>query len=113
MPCGLWIATAEADYIYYEQDTTPFHATAIALHDIAHMLLGHSGSAAWQNLARRLAPDVPAPLARTILGRSGYATPDERAAETLASLMLERATRWPAAAAAPRLPAGQAPARAA
>jgi hypothetical protein len=95
MPCGMWIATAGADYIYYEQATTPFHATAIALHDIAHMLLGHAGSGAWQDLARRVAPDVPASLVSTILGRSGYATQDERDAETLASLMLARATQWP------------------
>src|SRR5260370_21027525 len=40
-PCGLWIGTADADYIYHEAGTTPFHATHIALHEIAHMLLGH------------------------------------------------------------------------
>ena len=67
------------------------------------MLLGHTGSGAWQDLARRLAPDVPASLVRTILGRSSYATPDERDAETLASLMLERATQWPATGETPRL----------
>jgi hypothetical protein len=67
------------------------------------MLLGHSGTAAWQDLAARLAPDVPAPLVRAILGRSGYASPDERDAEILASLMLGRATQWPATGETPRL----------
>lgn len=92
MPTGLWIGTAEADYVYYEQDTTPFHATLIALHEIAHILLGHHGPTAWQNLARHVAPDVHPTLARLILGRSAYDTAEEREAETLASLILERAT---------------------
>jgi hypothetical protein len=96
MPCGLWIGTADADYIYYEKGTTPFHITHIALHEIAHMLLGHCGLPAWQNLARQVAPDVHPSLVQLILGRSAYSTPEERDAETLASLILARATDWPA-----------------
>jgi hypothetical protein len=92
MPCGLWISTADADHVYYEQGTTPFHATLIALHEIAHILLGHHGPAAWQDLARHIAPGIHPSLARHILGRSAYTTPEEREAETLASLILERAT---------------------
>jgi hypothetical protein len=46
-PCGLWIGTTNADYIYHEAGTTPFHATHIALHEIAHMLLDHRHKAAW------------------------------------------------------------------
>ena len=89
---GLWIGTAEADYVYYEQGTTPFHATAIALHEIAHILLGHSGPMTWQDIARVLAPGAHPALVRLILGRSAYDTAEERDAETLASLILERAT---------------------
>ena len=94
LPCGLWIATSDADYIFAEQDTTPFHASVIALHEIAHMLLGHRGPGAWQNLARQVAPDVHPALVRLILGRSAYATAEERDAETLASLILQQATAW-------------------
>jgi hypothetical protein len=97
VPCGLWIGTAEADYVYYERGTTPYHATSIALHEIAHLLLGHRGIAAWQDLAQWLAPDVDPSLVRIILGRSAYSTPEERDAETLASFMLERATARPGA----------------
>jgi hypothetical protein len=91
MPSGLWIGTAEADYVYYQQDTTPLHGTAIALHEIAHILLGHHGQDAWQGLARQVAPDVHPALVQLILGRCTYAAPEERAAETLASLILEHA----------------------
>ncbi|MDQ2875310.1 MAG: hypothetical protein M3Y33_11160 [Actinomycetota bacterium] len=88
-PCGLWIGTDEADYIFCEQGTTPWHKTHIVTHEIAHMLLDHSGgTAAWQNLARLLAPDVDPALARLILGRTAYSTQEEREAETLASLIL-------------------------
>ena len=97
VPCGVWIATASADYIYHEQGTTPFHVSLIVLHEIAHMLLGHQGLPAWQHLARQVAPDVHPGLVRFLLGRSAYALPEEREAETLASRMLDRATAWPGA----------------
>ena len=90
-PCGLWIGTADADYIYHEAGTTPFHATHIALHELAHMLLGHQHSAAWEQLISLLAPDVDQALIRLILGRSAYGTEEERDAETLASLILSSA----------------------
>jgi hypothetical protein len=93
-PCGLWIGTADADYVFYEQGTTPFHRSFIALHELAHMLLGHRGLSAWQGLVRRVAPDISPALVRLMLGRSGYSSPEEREAETLASLILDRATAW-------------------
>jgi hypothetical protein len=40
--------------------TTPFHATHIALYEIARRLLGHQHSAAWDQLVSLLAPDVDA-----------------------------------------------------
>jgi hypothetical protein len=106
MPCGLWIGTTEADYVYYEQGTTPFHISFIALHEIAHMLLGHSGSPARQGLARLVAPGVHPSLVRLILSRSAYTTPEEREAETLASRILDRATAWPGTGGRFRFPVG-------
>ena len=105
-PCGLWIGTAEADYVFYEQGTTPFHRNFIALHELAHMLLGHRGLPAWQRLARRVAPDISPALVRLMLGRSGYSSPEEREAETLASSILDRATAWPGAGGGFLAPAG-------
>jgi hypothetical protein len=107
MPCGLWVSTAEADYVYYEQGTTPFHISCIALHEIAHMLLGHRGPQARQDLARLVAPGVDPSLARLILSRSAYETPEEREAETLASRILDRATVWPGSSGRFRFPVGQ------
>jgi hypothetical protein len=45
--------------------TTPFQATCIALHEIAHLLLGHHGIATLHDLACWLAPDVDSSLVRT------------------------------------------------
>ncbi len=86
--CGLWIGTAGADYIYHEAGTTPFHATHIAVHELAHMLLDHRSTAAWDQLISLLAPDVDQALIQLILGRSAHSTVEEREAETLASLIL-------------------------
>jgi len=79
-PCGLWIGTAEADHIYHEAGTTPFYATQIALHEIAHMLLEHQHMASWDQLISLLAPDVDQALIQLILGRSAYSTAEEREA---------------------------------
>jgi len=95
VPCGLWIGTADADYIYHEAGTTPFHATHIAMHELAHMLLGHRHTPAWDRLIILLAPDVDQALIQLILGRSVYGTAEEREAETLASLIMSStATCW-------------------
>lgn len=94
-PCGLWIRTAETDHIFHEQGTTPWHMTHIVTHEIAHVLLDHRGSTTWHDLIDLLAPDVDAALAGLILGRTAYSTQKEREAETLASLILERASAAP------------------
>lgn len=114
IPCGLWLGTAGADHIFYEQGTSPWHQTHIALHEVGHMLLGHGGGKGNEgegDLARLLAPDVSPALARLVLGRSSYTSAEELSAETLASLILGRAGDFP-----PHLPArglGPQPCRAA
>jgi hypothetical protein len=95
-PCGLWLRTARADHIFHEKGTTPWHRTHIALHEIAHMLLGHdSGQSGTQGLAELLAPDVNPALLQLVLGRSSYTSAEECDAETLASLVLGHATASP------------------
>jgi hypothetical protein len=94
-PCGLWIGTADADYVYHDAGTTPFHATHIVVHELSHMLLGHEHGDAWEWLIGVLAPDVDQALIQLILGRGAYSTAEELEAETLASLILSNtATRW-------------------
>jgi hypothetical protein len=80
--------TPDTGSLATEAGTTPFHTPHIALHEIAHMLLGHEPTAAWDQLINLLAPDVDQALIELILGRSAYRTAEERDAETLASLIL-------------------------
>jgi hypothetical protein len=97
IPCGLWLSTARADHIFCEAGTSPWHRTHIAVHEIAHILLGHDSRAGdMRGLADLLAPDVSPTLKRLVLGRSIYATAEERDAETLASLILGQASASPA-----------------
>lgn len=90
--CGLWIATDTSDLICYERDTTRPHQDHIILHELSHVLCDHypvslSGTA--------LFPDLDPGMVRAVLGRAGYSSDEEREAETLASLIRQRATTRP------------------
>lgn len=92
-PCGLWLCYPRTDYIVYEATASPAHRQAIVLHEVGHMVCGHGP--AWgghSDLLDTLAPDIdPAERVR-IMARSGYTSPEERQAETFASLALARVT---------------------
>ena len=95
LPCGLWIGTDSADHVFHEEGTSGWHQMQIIMHELAHMLLGHEGTGAWDSMARLLAPDVSPTLVRLVLGRAAYDTIEERQAEILASLILARAVPAP------------------
>ncbi|MEV6347902.1 hypothetical protein [Actinoplanes sp. NPDC051851] len=82
-PCGIWMATPTADYVFYDPDTSPLHAEHIVLHEIAHILCGHTAAGA----GTALFPDLDPALIASVLGRAGHTTAQEREAEMLASLI--------------------------
>nr|WP_296064373.1 hypothetical protein [uncultured Actinoplanes sp.] len=86
-PCGLWVGTGRADHVFYDPGTSPLHAEHIVLHELAHILSGHSGRDA--GLAR-LFPDLDPATVRRVLGRVSYTTAQEREAEMMASLIRGR-----------------------
>jgi hypothetical protein len=90
-PCGLWIATPEADHVFYDPGTSPLHAEHIVLHELAHILSGHALDASLGALFPDLAPDT---VARA-LGRVAYTSVQEREAEMMASLIRGRSARPP------------------
>ena len=93
-PCGLWIATDRADYVFYDPGTSPLHAEHIVLHELAHILSGHT-LAGDSGAAARLFPDLdPAAVVR-VLGRVAYTTEQEREAEMMASLIRGRPAAHP------------------
>ncbi len=91
-PCGIWIATDADDWIFVDQQTSPLHRQHIVLHELAHMLCGHTASDLPENdMLGRLFPNLSPAMVRTVLSRSSYQSEYEREAELLASLIVARA----------------------
>ncbi|GAB3677585.1 hypothetical protein [Saccharopolyspora tripterygii] len=90
-PFGLWLRTSSADYIIYQQETTVLHQQHIIAHELGHLLAGHSSDDGDDAVWAELLPDVPPDLLRRALRRTHYDTDQERDAETVATLLLERA----------------------
>ncbi|MFC1419045.1 ParH-like protein [Streptacidiphilus cavernicola] len=91
LPCGLLIATGQADYILYNADTEPLHRRHILTHEFAHLLFDHVGSTAVKLAsAKVLMPHLAPSLVERVLGRTVYTEPQEQEAELLASMILSR-----------------------
>lgn len=85
-PSGIWTRTAAAGYLYYQQQTSPFHRACIVAQLAAHIALrGDDGA----SVDLRLLPDVTTELIQLVLGGGAQVT--ELEAQTFAFLVLERA----------------------
>lgn len=95
-PCGLLMTTDHADYILYPVNTTELHQQHIFMHEVAHLLCGHTGTGEIDAAATRvLMPNLSPELVRRVLGRTVYTETEEHEAELLASLIAQRAARLP------------------
>jgi hypothetical protein len=93
-PCGLWVSVPAADYILFDPNTSRLHAEHIVLHEVGHMLCGHSLTLDVANSTMsRLLPDLDPRTVSLVLGRVSYTTAQEQEAELLASLIRARAAR--------------------
>lgn len=88
---GLWIGTATADYILYQQETTPAHQDHIILHEIGHIISGHDGGGA-DELWGQVFGELPPGTVRRALRREGYGPAIEREAEMVATVIKEWAS---------------------
>jgi hypothetical protein len=94
-PCGLWLKRHADDVIVHDIGTSEYHMDQIICHEIGHMVLGHdqphagatpdSGPA---HLFATLLPDLDPATVRAVLGRTDYASAQERDAETFASILM-------------------------
>ncbi|MFD8783769.1 hypothetical protein [Kitasatospora sp. NPDC059599] len=119
-PCGAWIALERADHIFVENATSPLHRSHIILHELCHMLLGHSclptdehepspvSAAQRRSLGEVLSVEEWAgfPINRivSLLGRTSYTHADEKAAEGLAGVLARRIRQTEEAAQRPTDP---------
>jgi hypothetical protein len=95
-PCGLWVSTASTDYIFYEKQASPLHQQHIIVHELGHLLCGHTNAVAMSNEASRLLmPTLSPNLIEQVLQRTYYSTPEEKEAEMIASLILQSVDRSP------------------
>jgi hypothetical protein len=89
---GLWLPTERADYIFFEQTAAPNIREQIIGHEIGHLLLEHTPQLtdASRDLLMALAPNLAPEVARRVLGRSGYDTHEEAAAEEFGTMLVRR-----------------------
>ena len=89
---GLWIPGPTEDVIVYHGGAVGLHQQQIVLHELCHLWCGHRPPSildldAQHGVFLLISPDN----VDQVLGRSGYSTEEEREAEVLATLILERA----------------------
>jgi hypothetical protein len=90
--CGLWISSERADYLVYEQATSPVHQEHIILHELSHLLCGHSGIAT-ESLDRSIGRSSVGQLGGSTPARTRYSATEELEAELLASMLCQRLTQ--------------------
>jgi len=89
--CGLWLATAQANYVFYEQRTTPLHQLHIVFHELGHILRGHPASRTLgAYIIRALTAAIELGQVQRALGRDTYNDEAEYEAELIATLLLQR-----------------------
>jgi hypothetical protein len=102
-PSGAWVATDSTDFVFVDAAASPWHRDLIVLHEIGHILLDHPAADGWTDeFAAQLLPSLHPAAVRRILGRHGYSSQQEREAELLASMILERAGVAPSQAESPQ-----------
>lgn len=91
---GLWISTEHADYLVFEQATSPVHQEHIILHELGHLLCRHEGITSSSGGTRLARAGSPRRSCR-------YSVNDEVEAELVASLLRNRSGGSAATADAP------------
>lgn len=91
-PFGVWISTTTADYILYQEQTSVAHQGHIVLHELGHILAGHTIAEHEDEVLTELYPDLGPDAVRRALRRTSYDSDHEREAETVATIILEWAS---------------------
>ena len=95
-PYGLTLFTETGEHIIaYEITTNRVHRDHIIVHELAHVVMGHQPiDIAGADATRSVLPNLAPTLVARVLGRTGgYTDVEEREAETMATLLLQRAGR--------------------
>lgn len=91
---GMCVIRDDGDYIILDATASPTRRLVFLCHEVAHLLLGHQGEVASSELVARATPDLPPELRARVVTRHEHNSPEEHAAEELATLLsLEHARR--------------------
>ncbi|NGM15809.1 hypothetical protein O3597_26405 [Verrucosispora sp. WMMA2044] len=93
-PCGLWVATAEADYVLFDRDSPPVLQVQTTLHELMHIALKHIGTTVVDGAAQPIERGDADPV-ETVLARSSasFDQQQEMDAELLATYLGARLDR--------------------
>lgn len=95
--CGLYVSLPAVDHVLFATGTSRRHRQHIVVHELMHLLFDHGGLRGFSTeMLVRLLPGLDPALVRVVLGRGGYSDPEEREAETVASLVMGHAAQVPA-----------------
>jgi hypothetical protein len=76
-----------ADYVFFENATSPLHREHIILHELGHLLRDHAPKEIIDNrVLRLLLPTLDIDVIRRVMGRTSYSAVEEQEAEMIASL---------------------------
>lgn len=90
--CGVWLATPNADHIFFEDNTSQLHRDHIILHEIGHILCDHRLSESiGDELVEGLVALFDESQVQQALTRSGYTEEQEQVAEMMATLIRDLA----------------------
>ena len=94
--CGLYVSLPAVDHVFFATGTSRRHRQHIVVHELMHLLFDHGGLRGLSTeMLARLLPGLDPALVRVALGRGGYSDPEEREAETVASLVMGHAAQAP------------------
>ncbi|MFI7667523.1 hypothetical protein [Nocardia sp. NPDC049526] len=92
-PLGLLITDEHGHSVIYEESASPIHRQQIIFHELAHLLLGHTGQPIGDNRQHCLFVHIAHQIEGQVLARSCGSTEQEAEAEMTATLLLRRAQR--------------------
>ncbi|QHN28312.1 hypothetical protein GII33_22385 [Gordonia pseudamarae] len=86
MPNGVWLAAEDADYFFYQANTSTMHQNQIIIHEFGHLIAGHQLLGDQSALLTGGLPD--AQDSDAALRRTCYSDDREWEAEMLASMIV-------------------------
>lgn len=94
--CGLWLTIRGEDVIHVPAGTSVDHQGQVELHELSHILAGHTAEPAPDDLSgfAALAPDLDPALVERMMRRTTYKALVELEAELMATMIACAGTNW-------------------